>query len=321
MWPVRSAFAVLGRVAPSLAASWALHLFFTPGEKRRSPRIEAFLASARRFEVAAGGQRVVGWSWGNGPAVYLVHGWAGIGGQLAAFAAPLLARGFRVVTFDAPGHGASAGRRSSILHFADALREVVADEGRAHAVIAHSLGAAAVVRALTQGLDVTRAVFVGPTGGPRDWAERFRRHLGVPGHVMALMRARSERWLGVSWDDFDIPALARSQSIPLLVLHDRDDDEVAWKDGAAIAAAWPGARLVTTAGLGHRRILRDEQVVSQAVSFVTGEGGEAQPGAATTCARPGCQRPVTTAGPCEGCALEEWLYRRDDRRESRPGVS
>ena len=51
---------------------------------------------------------------------------------------------------------------------------------------------------------------------------------------------------------------------------DRDDDEVAWTDGAAIAEAWPGARLVTTTGLGHRRILRDAQVVSQAVSFVSG---------------------------------------------------
>ena len=44
-----------------------------------------------------------------------------------------------------------------------------------------------------------------------------------------------------------------------------------WSDGAAIAGAWPGARLVTTTGLGHRRILRDERVVSQAVAFVKGE--------------------------------------------------
>ena len=59
--------------------------------------------------------------------------------------------------------------------------------------------------------------------------------------------------------------------MPLLVFHDRDDAEVPWSDGAAIAGAWPGARLVTTAGLGHRRILRDERVVSQAVAFVKGE--------------------------------------------------
>jgi len=320
MWAMRSAFAVLGRTAPSLAAEWALALFFTPGGRRRSPRIDAFLASARRFEVMIGGQSVVGWSWGDGPAVYLVHGWAGLGGQLAAFVAPLVANGFRVITFDAPGHGASAGRRSSILHFAGALRDVVAREGAAHAVIAHSLGAAAAVRALTQGLEVKRAVFIGPTGGPRDFADRFRRHLGVPAHVMASMRARSERWLGASWDDFDIPALARRQNVPLLVLHDRDDAEVPWKDGAAIAAAWPGARLITTTGLGHRRILRDEVVVIHAVAFVKGEDFEAHAGTAATCTRPRCDNAVTKPGPCESCTLEEWLYRRDER-DAHAGVS
>ena len=148
---------------------------------------------------------------------------------------------------------------------------MVAQEGPAHAVIAHSLGAAATVYAMTLGLEVGRAVFVGPTGGPRDWAEQFRRQLGVPGHVMTAMREKSERWLGARWEEFDIPALARSQAIPLLVLHDQDDAEVPWTDGAAIAQAWPGARLVTTTGLGHRRILRDESVVGQAIAFVQGE--------------------------------------------------
>ena len=299
-WAIRSTFAVLGRVAPSLAATLALDLFFTPRGRRRSARVDAVLASARRFEVVAGGDRVTGWAWGDGPAVYLVHGWAGLGGQLAAFVPPLVASGFRVVTFDAPGHGASGGRRTSIVHFAEALRQVVAAEGEAHGVIAHSLGAAATVRALTQGLGVKRAVFVGPTGGPRDWAERFRGHLGVPAHVMATMRARSERWLGVSWDEFDIPALARGQAVPLLVVHDRDDAEVPWSDGAAIASEWPGARLVTTTGLGHRRILRDAQVVAEAVSFVT-------------------RGPMSGRG--ELPALEEWLYRRDERAAPVTGTS
>jgi pimeloyl-ACP methyl ester carboxylesterase len=271
-WPFRAAFAVLGRVAPGLAADWALDLFFDPRGRREPRRHDAFLAAGRPFEASARGSRVAAWSWGEGPVVHLVHGWAGVGGQLGAFGPPLLAAGYRVVTYDAPGHGVSGGKRSSILHFADALR-ALAERERPHALIAHSLGAAAAVRALTEGLAVERAVFIGPTGGPRDWAERFRRHLGVPPHVMATMRARSERWLGASWDEFDIPALARRQAGPLLVIHDRGDDEVPWSDGAAIAAAWAGARLVTTEGLGHRRILKDARVVDLAVRFVQGDDG------------------------------------------------
>ena len=273
-WPFRAGFAVLGRVSPGLAAAWAFDLFFHARGRRAPRRHDAFLAYGRPLEVTARGHRVRACSRGDGPVVYLVHGWAGVGGQLGAFGPPLLAAGYRGVTFDAPGHGVSEGRRSSILHFADALRALAAREP-AHAVIAHSLGAAAAVRALGEGLTASRAVFVGPTGGPRDWAERFRAHLGVPPHVMATMRARSERWLGASWDEFDIPALARRRAEPLLVIHDRRDDEVPWSDGAAIAANWPGARLVTTEGLGHRRILKDPRVVEVAIGFVAGDDAAA----------------------------------------------
>lgn len=308
---IRTAFRVLGHAAPGLAAAWALDLFFTPRGRRGSRRIRARLAGARRFDVTVRGQRVAAWTWGDGPAVYLVHGWAGVGGQLAAFVPALTAQGFRAVAFDAPGHGASEGRRSSIVHFANALQALSAQEGQAHAVIAHSLGAAAVVRAITRGVGIERAVFIGPTGGPRDWSERFRRQLGVPPHVMSAMRERSERWLGARWEEFDVPRLARGQSAPLLILHDRDDDEVPWSDGAAIAEAWPGARLVTTTGLGHRRILRDERVVSQAVAFVKGEAPAAGP--RTTGETTDCVHAGRDAGLCDRCALEASLFFRDER--------
>src|SRR3712207_7030695 len=55
---------------------------------------------------------------------------------------------------------------------------------------------------------------------------------------------------------------------PTLVVHDRDDAYTPVADGAAIAAAWPDARLRVTSGLGHRRILRDPEVVAEAVEFV-----------------------------------------------------
>lgn len=313
---LRLAFALLARVAPELAARWAQDLFFTPRGRRHSPRASTFLDAGRRFDVSVDGQRVAAWSWGRGPTVLLVHGWAGIGGQLSALGQALLAHGHRVVAFDAPGHGQSEGRHSSIVHFAKAIQAVAAAAGEPAAVVAHSLGAAATVRALSQGLALERVVFIGPSGGPRDWARRFALQLGLPDSVMARMRSRSERWLGASWSDFDIPALAARQTAELLVIHDRDDAEVPWADGAAIAAAWPGARLVTTHGLGHRRILRDGRVVERAVAFVRGEPVVSEDWT-PTCTTSGCGNRPGADGRCESCALETSLY----VREARPGVA
>jgi pimeloyl-ACP methyl ester carboxylesterase len=55
---------------------------------------------------------------------------------------------------------------------------------------------------------------------------------------------------------------------PLLLIHDRQDAETGWADSDAIARAWPGARLVTTTGLGHRRILRDPAVIAEVAGFL-----------------------------------------------------
>jgi pimeloyl-ACP methyl ester carboxylesterase len=208
------------------------------------------------------------WTWGEGPSVYLVHGWGGRGGQLASFVAPLVQSGFKAVTFDAPGHGASPGARSSLPEFALALREVARVFGPAHGVIGHSLGASATALALGQGLQAERAVLIAPPADPSEWTRHLARRLGMTARVLRLMQTRIERRLGFHWSELDVPRLASRLLVPLLVIHDRDDAEVPYADGEAIAAAAPEARLVTSHGLGHRRILREPRLVKEAVSFV-----------------------------------------------------
>jgi hypothetical protein len=61
------------------------------------------------------------------------------------------------------------------------------------------------------------------------------------------------------------------------VIHDRNDSQVPWKQGAALARHWPGARLLTTQGLGHGRILDDDAVARAAVDFIAGRSRVAQP--------------------------------------------
>ena len=216
---LRTTFALLDRPAPALAARLAERLFFTPPRPRTSARVEAILRTGRRIDVREGRTRIAAWSWGAGPAVYLAHGWAGMGGQLGAFVEPLVARGFRVVTFDGPGHGHSAGRRASIVHFARAFASVARVFGPAHGVIAHSLGAPAAAFAMKHhGLTTGRVALLAPPADPGDWSRLFAARLGVSSRTMASMRARSERWLGVSWREVSLTALAAGQTTPALVV-------------------------------------------------------------------------------------------------------
>jgi pimeloyl-ACP methyl ester carboxylesterase len=293
----RAGLAVGARIFPALAARWAERLFFTPPRPRASRT--RMPVGAQRLEIAFGGAsvRIAVWSWGSGPIVYLVHGWGGRAEQLGAFVAPLLARGFRVVAVDGPGHGASPGRRSSGPEIGRALAGVAAQLGPAAGVVAHSLGAAAVTFAMREGLTVGRAAFIGPPADPLVWVDTFARKLGLGPSVMSEMKRRSEARINARWEDLPIvPLRGVATPPPLLVVHDRDDREVSWNDGVSVAAAWPGARLVETQGLGHRRVLRDPSVVAAVSAFLAADEDECSHG-----------RPLRSSA-CESCALEAEMY-------------
>lgn len=265
----RAAFVAVQRASPGLAARWAERLFCSPPRRAISERMAVWLNGGRRFDMKVGGRRVAAWSWGErGPGVLLVHGWGSRGARFVDLGGALLASGFRVVTFDAPGHGASSGRLSSGPEFARAATAVASAVGPVSAVVGHSLGGFAAALAIESGLPARRAVFIAPSANADSYSTQFAALLGVADPVMASMRTRLERRLGFEWEEMNIPALAPTMQIPLLVMHDREDREVRWDDGAAIARAWPGAELVTTAGLGHHRIVSDPDVIRHVVTFL-----------------------------------------------------
>jgi pimeloyl-ACP methyl ester carboxylesterase len=213
------------------------------------------------------GHRVRAWRFGDGPVVLLVHGWGGSGGQMAAWLEPLEDAGLSVVTFDAPAHGASSGRLASVPLFS----AVIADLARhfdAQAAVAHSMGAAALALALGSGLDLDAAVLIAPPRSPAAFVDGFVGALGLSPLVAGAFRQRLEQRYGIALEQLHVPSRVGRVSAPVLVVHDTGDREVPWSDGAAIAEACPGARLVTTSGLGHRRILREPGVVRQGVEFV-----------------------------------------------------
>lgn len=274
---LRAAFGLLDRVAPSVAGRWAARLWCTPpaGRGRRRDDRPA-RPGERRTLTTRRGWRLAVETWGpaGGAPVYLVHGWGGWRGQLGAFVEPLVAAGHRVVAFDTPGHGESGpgdlgGHRSTGAEFAEALAPVVAACGPPAAIVGHSLGAAGVALAARDGIAVPRLVLVAPAAYPLEGLPALGAALGFGDRTRRAFERHLQRLARRPLADFVIPDLADRWMPPrTLVVHDTEDLEVPVREGRALAAAWPGARLVETSGLGHQRILRDPSVIAQAVSFV-----------------------------------------------------
>jgi pimeloyl-ACP methyl ester carboxylesterase len=303
---VPALFGGLEHAAPRVAGWWADRLFFTPLRPRLGPRLQAAFASSRPFEVPFEDGTLPAWRWGRGPTVLLIHGWGSRGGHLAAFVPVLLEAGFSPVAFDAPAHGDAPGRRTNLPEIARAVEALARAAGPVYGVVAHSVGAAATALALRGGLKAGRVVFLAPAGDPEGFTRTFARRLGLGPASLRAMRRRAERRIGLRFDELDVRALARAQKVPLLVIHDQDDEEIRWNDGAAVAEAWPGAEMVTTRGLGHHRLLKDAGVAARTAAFFVGKDGRA-------CGHDGGCTWNDSAGLCPSCALDQELYDRQGR--------
>jgi pimeloyl-ACP methyl ester carboxylesterase len=263
-------FRTVGGVAPELAARWAETLFCTP--PRHEPRSgdEAFLATGRRSTVPWEGQDLALWEWGpeRRPPVVLVHGWGSRAGRFSVMGRRLVEAGYRVVAYDAPAHGRSTGRLASLVEFARALRAVGNRFGPVQSLVGHSLGGAAIVLALRDGLAAERVVLLAAPADVTRFSTAFADHLRIPGRARKAMLRNLERRLNARWDDLHLPGIVARLRTPALVVHDRSDPDVPYRHAEEIVAAWPRARLLATEGLGHRALLRDPAVVASTVAFL-----------------------------------------------------
>jgi pimeloyl-ACP methyl ester carboxylesterase len=239
-------------------------------ETRKMPRELAYLKTARRFALPTSSGELAAWQWGAGdrPLVGLLHGWEGHGAQLGAFAAPLVATGFRVLAFDAPGHGESPGEECSAPLIGRLLLEVEKPLGPFHSFVAHSMGAAAAAMAATHGAHPRGMVFLAPPLSQLERIERVVQRSQLAPEAAAAFRAAVARRAGLSLAESDMHYVAKLAPCPLLALHDPDDPDASYAATAGFVAEWRGARLVPCPGRGHVRILSTPEVVRQGVEFI-----------------------------------------------------
>lgn len=268
------------RLLASLSTEWAFQsawrLFTTPRRLPEKAWEAAVLADARQFAVPGPTGALAAYEWNPaGPrTVLLVHGWEHRASFWGALVRALVAAGYRVVAFDAPAHGASAGRRLTLPAYVQAVQAVADTLGPLHAVVAHSLGGATVVggpvrfNAAANGALPRLALLAVPASTPAV-ALRFIGLLGLPPAVVARMAAYIREQHGRDAESFSLtqagPAFPAGRA---LLLHDEHDASIPFAEAQELAAAWPDLEFGATSGLGHNRIMREPAVLARIVEFL-----------------------------------------------------
>ncbi|NJK50900.1 hypothetical protein HC931_24805 [Candidatus Gracilibacteria bacterium] len=181
----------------------------------------------------------------------------------------LLSQGCLTQGFDAPAHGQTAGTQTNGFEIAQAIATVVNVVAPIDCAIAHSLGAASMTLALSEGITCRKVVFLAAVCWLSNSLTKFAKLNRLSPEIEVKLRFLMEEKFGKEvWERVSVDRRVANLHIPALLFHDTGDREVDFEESRAIAQAWHGAQLVATSGLGHKRILRNERVIQQAVDFI-----------------------------------------------------
>ncbi len=273
MLRLRTGFAFGSWLRPAATLRRAYRLFCTPLSSSRRRAATAATGDAVLSSFPFAGEQLGLYVWGDPtsqPFVLLSHGWSSHATRFLPWVERLREAGYAVIGFDQIGHGRSGGRRSTLPDFADVLVEVAHRYGKASAVIGHSLGGAATVLALAAGIEAERVILIAPVADPLAAASRFARFVGLAEHLSAHLFDEYEAFHPTRVSSLQAHLKVPAIACPALIVHDLGDREVPWAEGERIARHWPDARLLTTSGLGHHRVVDDGDVIDAGIRFLAG---------------------------------------------------
>jgi pimeloyl-ACP methyl ester carboxylesterase len=267
---LRACLGITQWLAPTLAVNMAALLFRTPLPTKRSTRGVKVPAGVRVETLPFESSSVTLYHYpapDDAPQVLMTHGWAGYGLQLAKVAEALGAAGWAVVLIDQPGHGRSSGWTGNLQQFSRALRFVGSRLGRLEAMVGHSMGAAAATHAIAHGLSVKKLALISAPVSLTEETRNMANALGLSDRVLAETISYIEARERVPFETVEATYLAPRIDAPTLVVHDLDDTTVPHAAAQTLVACLHDPQLVTTSGLGHRRLLKDPGVVGMLAKF------------------------------------------------------
>ena len=273
---LRRVFAMLQATSPAAAAHLAYVLLTRPPRVAERPWQASLRERAAQSTLPFGRGRLALYEWGSGPTVLLVHGWGARGTHLGRLVQPLVDAGYRVVAFDAPGHGHSSGRTATLPEFASAIAAVAAHVGEIDTLVAHSFGVSMALWAqLDWGLRARRQVLFSSLDHCKWVTEEFGRLMGLQSSVMARGRQLMvERCQGaMDWERLAVGEMLARTAQPTLLVHDTEDPEVPIEHmfNLMVACANRPLELHVSEGLGHHRLLGSRDVIERLLAFVGGQ--------------------------------------------------
>ncbi|MFV0604949.1 MAG: alpha/beta hydrolase [Niabella sp.] len=266
-------FRLLTMFSKKAAADDAFKLFCSPVFKVKY-QLSGYLQKAEPLQFAFGKIQTVGYRWNKGGAkkIYIAHGFRSSASNFVHIAKVLVAKGYEVVAFDAPAHGKSKGHTLTALEYKNFIGALDMQYGPFDGYVCHSFGGMAVSFLLAEKpeKEQMRIALIAPASDTKSLMTMFFTKMRITDKSVQKYFIEKIEQLAqkpIEW-------LTLKRAIPaikgvVLWVHDMNDKVIPVADAYTVRDIdLKNIKFIFTKELGHRRIYRDEQIVTAVASFL-----------------------------------------------------
>lgn len=270
---IRTKLNLLSVFSKRKAGEEAFKLFSTPLVKYSGKEADIF-KNAEKLEFITGQNLVKGYRCNHpqNKKVLLLHGFSSTCHKFDKYAAALVNKGYEVLAFDAPAHGASTGKMVNAVEYSDMIKMITTLYGPIDSYIAHSFGGIAVSLALEEiaHTNETRLVLIAPATETTSAINGAFEMLGIKNNsirqsmddIILSLSGRKTEW-------FSIRRAIKNIQASVLWVHDEDDLVTPLADALLVKEeALSHVQFLITKGLGHQKIYRDTVVKNHIIDFL-----------------------------------------------------
>jgi len=273
---LRTKFKTIGMMSPTRAGKIAFDIFCTPFPKYKKRKAPAIFHQAANITVQVNNTTTLkGFEWQpatpNGKTVLIVHGYASYFYKFEQYIQPLLKEGFKVIGFDAPGHGRSEGKYINVLIYKEAIEQIIKVHGPIDHFMGHSLGGItlALIAETIPHPEKHKFVLIAPATKTSTTFDNYFKMMHFSKDIQNAFLAQLKQISPLPISYFEADRAIENYKGQLLWVHDKGDRVCPYKDlENFMQKAPPNVKFLITNGLGHNKVYKTPSVIDEIVHFL-----------------------------------------------------
>lgn len=255
--------------SPRLASAIAYRFFSRPSEGKLSLKeLNPLHILADKDFIEIGDQKIQVYQWKNGSKkVLLVHGWESNSMRWSWLIYYLKFKNYTFISLDAPAQGLSSGDELNVIEYTKFLQLVI-QKYEPEVVIGHSMGGAVTMyhQNIYNSPSVKKMIIMGAPSEFTSISNYYKKLIGMSDKSYRHFLRYIEKRFGFEKNTAQSINFIKNYAAKGLVIHDINDETVAFNNALKIIEVWKNASLYQTKGKGHA--LQDDGIFKVIENFI-----------------------------------------------------